>query len=449
MKSFIKRYLNELLAFLPGNGQMLKNIYRRTLYEKRKLILRVKLLFNKYHVPNPDKIYWINPEKIVYHTNYVKGDNCDFEDRVFNMIKDKGAVYGGTWDISTYKFSDLDVFKAIEERIKHGIEWKETAFYKNELSRIEAGRMRWGCEDRRDLNERCKYLDSLIQSIREQGYKFAYQVSVSGGRVAPFLLKEMSEEITVNIGRNGQCLFQASRHRLAIAQILGLKKIALKVLVRHKKWQELRENLISLAKGRICAANCPGMLYQPAIHPDLIDIPAAHFCEDRFLAINKNLGMTSGKVLDLGANLGYFCHKFEELGFMCYAVENDVEVAEIANRIKIGEGKEFKIINGNILDLHIQNQITRIDFDVLLALNIFHHFLKTKSDFNKFKRFLAKLKVKTIFFEPHVYDEEQMRDSYVNFTNNEFVRFLLARTSLNNFKVIHEASDGRHVYKLC
>ena len=137
----------------------------------------------------------------------------------------------------------------IVESSDAAMEWEETEFYKNELTQIETGRKLWGCENRIDWDERCRYLDLLIQSIRAQGYKLAHQVSVSGRKVGHFLLKEMSEEVTVNIGRNGQYLFQDGRHRLSIAKILGVKRIPVKILVRHKKWQELREKLIFMAKG--------------------------------------------------------------------------------------------------------------------------------------------------------------------------------------------------------
>jgi hypothetical protein len=399
-------------------------------------------------LPDPEKIYWIDTARIVGHTNYIRNGNPDFEDRVFDMIKDKGAVYGGKWDITTYKFTDLEVFKAFEQRINKKVKWKETKFYQNTLDKIKSGKIRWGCHNVKEWDQRCRYLDSLIDSIKMQGYKLAHEVSDSRRDIAPFLRKEMSLEITVNIGRNGEYLFQASRHRLAIAKILKLEKIPVKVLVRHKKWQELRQDLISMAKESVRAAKRQGMLYQPAIHPDLGDIPAAHTCEERFAAIKKNIGIDSGKVLDLGANLGYFCHKFEDSGFECYAVESIRRIAEISNKIRIGEGKHFKIINGNILDSHIQTQIREINFDALLALNIFHHFIKTESDFNKFSKFLKKLKVKMIFFEPHLHNEEQMKDSYVNFTENQFIRFILAHTQLNNFNIVHEANDGRHIYKL-
>lgn len=288
VKMGIKRYLDNSLAYLPDSGEMLKNIYRRLRYEKRKSVLKVKLLFTKYHIPDPETIYWIDPERIVFHSNYNKGGNPDFKDRVFDMIKDKGRVYGGAWDVSPYKFSDLDVYKAFEQRIRYGMEWEETEFYKNELTQIETGRKLWGCENRIDWDERCRYLDLLIQSIREQGYKLAHQVSVSGRKVGHFLLKEMSEEVTVNIGRNGQYLFQDGRHRLSIAKILAVKRIPVKILVRHKKWQELREKLIFMAKGSGSATGKQGVLCQPGNHLDLSDIPAAHSCEDHFLAVKDH-----------------------------------------------------------------------------------------------------------------------------------------------------------------
>ncbi|MFX0203531.1 MAG: methyltransferase domain-containing protein [Candidatus Hodarchaeota archaeon] len=447
MKRTIKNFLNNLLAHLPGYEAKAKNIYRRLRYEKRNLVLKFKILFQKYHIPDPEQIYWIDPNRIMYHTNYIKNDKIDFKDRVFDMVRDKGRVYPGDWDLSSHKFTDLDVYKAIEQRILHGKEWEETIFYKTELAQIEAGETTWSCHNREDWDERCRSLDLLIQSIRENGYVFAHELKSGEGTLGPFLRNEMTEEITVNIGRDGQYLFQDGRHRLSIAKLLGLKVIPVKVLVRHKKWQELREELISMTKPNLGATKF-NMLYQPAIHPDLHDIPASHLCEDRFLAMKKSLTFMSGIVLDLGANLGYFCHKFEDLGFNCYAIENDPQITAVANKIKIAEGKSFNILTSSIFDPCIQKQILEQHFDIVIALNIFHHFLKTKAIFLQFKKWLPKLSLKTMFFQPHLHSEEQMNNSYLNFTEEEFVQFILRETSLNDSEIIHKAADGRHVYRL-
>lgn len=448
MNKKMKKYLNNLLTYLPANAEIVKNIYRRFRYEKRNLALKIRLIFQKYHISNPEQIYWIDPKRIVYHTNYVKSNKPDFKDRVFDMIRDKGCVYAGDWDMSTYKFSDLDVYKAFQQRIIHGRNWEETKFYKDELAQIEAGQTTWGCQNRKDWNERCRYLDSLIHSIREKGYLFAHQLTSAQGTFSPFLRKEMTEEITVNIGRTGQYLFQDGRHRLAIVKILEINRIPVKVLVRHKAWQELREELISMTKQNRGATKLHGMLYQPAIHPDFNDIPAAHLCEDRFQAIKKSLKFTSGTLLDVGANLCYYCHKFEDLGFDCYAIENDPQIAELANKIRIGEGKNFKILTGSLFDPNIEKQIRQKHFDIVLALNIFRHFLKTKATLTQFKKWLLTLSIKTMFFESHFHNRGQMKDSYLNFTGDEFVHFILANTTLNYFELVHKTTDGRNTYRL-
>ena len=363
----LKKNLNQLLSHLPNHGEMIKNIYRRLRYEKRKLTLKYKMIFKEFRITNPDKIYWIDPNLIMYHTNYIKGSNVHFKDRIFDKIKDKGRIYSGDWDLSPHKFTDLDVFKAFEQRILYGKKWEETKFFKYELATIEAGQVKWGCRNLNDWKERCRYLDSLIQSIGEKGYLLGHNLTSSQGSLGAFLRPEMSEEITVNIGRNGQYLFQGGRHRLAIVKILGLKQIPVKVLVRHKKWQELKEQLLSMTKQNRGATAHSGILYQPAIHPDLSDIPAGHLSEDRFLAIKRSLKYTTGIVLDIGANLAFFCHKFENLGFECYAIENDLEISDAANRIRIAAGKKFTIFEGNLSPSRI---IQELQFYLDESINI-------------------------------------------------------------------------------
>jgi len=447
MKKTIKFFFYNLLAHLPGHEAKAKNIYRRLRYEKRNLALRFKMFFQKYHIPDPEQIYWIDPNRIIYHTNYIKNGKTHFKDRVFDMVRDKGRVYPGDWDLSSHKFTDLDAYKAIEQRILHGKEWEETIFYKTELAQIEAGQTTWSCHNREDWNERCRSLDLLIQSITENGYVFAHQLKSGEGTLGPFLRNEMTEEITVNIGRDGQYLFQDGRHRLAIVKILGLECIPVKVLVRHKRWQELREELISMAKQNRRATKMP-MLDQPAIHPDLSNIPAAPLCEDRFFAMKKSLRCTAGSVLDLGANLCYFCHKFEDLGFDCYAIESDHEIVCAAEEIKIAEGKNFTILVGSFFDSHIQEQIHGKQFDIVLAFNIFHNFFRTKTKFTQLKKWLQNLRLKTMFFEQHLPNQEQMNDCYLDLTEEEYVEFILKETSLNDFEIIHQAPDGRRVYRL-
>lgn len=448
VKFKMKKYVNELLEYVPVDEELVKNFYRRIRYEKNRKYYELKQFVSKYDVTDPDNIYWIDPMLIEYHTNYRLNRGVHFKDRVFDMNKDKGQIYDGDWDISPYRFRDLDVYKAFHDRIIHNKQWEETDFYKYELTQIENGRSRWGCYTRKDWDQRCHFLDSLIESIRDNGYRISHQVTSSQGHLKKFLRREMAEEITVNIGRNGEYLFQASRHRLAIAQLVGVERVPVKVLVRHKQWQNLRQQLLALANRRQGGASPSKILYQPVLHPDLSDIPAAHACEDRFLAIKEHLHCTSGHILDLGANLCYFCHKFEGLDFSCYAVEVDPEIAEIAYKIKVAGRKQFPILVGSIIDPNLQHEICKRKYGAVVALNIFHHFIKEKKEFIKLRIFLNNIKMDSIFFAPHRYEEKQMKGAYMNFSELEFIDFILKNTGLSNFEKIHTSLDGRNIYKL-
>ena len=251
------------------------------------------------------------------------------------------------------------------------------------------------------------------------------------------------DEVEINIGRNGEYLFQNGVHRLGIAKILGIKSVPVMVFVRHKKWQEFREFVISYAQRMgTCIGN---KLYQPIVHPDLDDIPYLHGCQNRLNSIIPQLGEKKGTMLDIGANLGFFCHKFSDLGYQCYAIEQDSDTFYILEKIRIAEKQKFKAINKSIFDVEL---IKTMKFDVVLALNIFHHFLKRKKHFFNLKIFLKKLKTYELIFEPHQHHEKQMKGAYVNFTETEFIDFLLRHTSLNESKLIHTAKYGRHIFKL-
>jgi hypothetical protein len=120
------------------------------------------------------------------------------------------------------------------------------------------------------------------------------------------------------------------------------------VFVRHKKWQEFREFVISYAQQQT-----GGKLYQSIVHPDLADIPydlQDHNCQDLMEAIKRHLGQKRGVMLDIGANLGFFCPKFEDLGYHCCAIEQDPATFRILEKIRIAENKKFEVINKSIFE---------------------------------------------------------------------------------------------------
>ena len=373
-KAKIRDTVRNLLYYFPNEGRSIKRVYWEAISIKRKKCMKLRKYLSSWRQPDPDAVFWIDPNRIIFHTNLANGCS-DFADRVFHQIKDKGKVIGGNWDQSSYKFSDLEIFKAISNRIKYGAEWEQSVFFRSTLEKIKKGSELWGCRDYNTLRHRCEVIGELIDSVKQ------YQV-LSQPHLQEIVFKNNSsplqDEIYVNIGRNGQYLFQDGRHRLAIAQILGVQRIPVKVLVRHPIWQELREQLLNMAEKQRGATSRPGFLYQPALHPDFMDIPAAHSCLDRWEAIRQAIEIPSGKVLDIGANLGFFCHKFEKEGYDCIAAEHLPEIVEVADKIRIAEDRKFKIIEGDVLASDFFSRCGTTRFDILIALNIFHHFLKKK-----------------------------------------------------------------------
>jgi len=431
-----KSFMLKVIDRLPKG---LQHIIFKTITEIRFLNFRIRLAyFADGNIPNPSKLYWISPSRIIYHTNFLKNEDAEkvhFAGRVFPPSM-RGKVVGGNWDITNWKFTDLAVYKAFKERIEEGAEWQDTEYYERVIKELESGGLHnWDIKNREDIDKRCKYLDSLYESIRDNGFRINRSICNKNSTF---------DEIDVNIGRNGEYLFQNGVHRLSIAKILGIKYIPVMVFVRHKEWQDFREYVISYAKQQK-----RDRLYQPILHPDLAEIPyydlEGHNCEDIMTAIKLHLGPKKGLMLDIGANIGFFCHKFEELGYQCYAVERDPVTFRILEKTKIAENKKFAVINKSIFDVEF---ITKMKFEVVLALNVFHHFLKTETEFIKLADLLRNLKTEQMFFEAHQYDDVQMKDAFVNYTQPEFVDFILQHASLNKSEVVYSAKNGRTIFKL-
>lgn len=433
---------------VPGVGPSLLEAYREAVLFKRWASARLRSL-KADNLPDPEKVFWLDPARIVLHTNYEgRGSDRPAKDRVFHLQRDKGTVVGGSWDISSFAFDDLDIVRALRQRIDGGVQWADTEFYQRLRQEIRDNEVdSWGIRFEEDLDARCAYLDSLVDSIRQQGFRLSHEVALEHETKGLNGHPVYGSEITVNIGRNGHYLFQDGRHRLAIAKILGIKQVPVKVLVRHKQWVEFRQFMWALAQGG-AASSRSRELYQNPIHPDLQDIPFAHACEDRLDALTRYAGTGTGSLLDIGANLGFFCHGFEKLGYKCFAVELLPQCARAADKIRIAEGRQFTVIAKDLFTACSMEPLRDRHFDVVLALNIFHHFLKQADTFGQFSAWLERLRVDTMFFEPHCSDEPQMAGSFVNFDEQAFVAFILEKSVLNHAELIHRCSDGRPIYRL-
>ena len=146
--------------------------------------------------------------------------------------------------------------------------------------------------------------------------------------------------------------------------------------------------------------------------------------------------------------MGYFCHKLEDIGFECHAVEHIPDIAMATEKLRESEGKSFKVHTGNLYDLAYKTPLKDKKFDVVLLLSVLHHSLKRKDDYARLITWLKTLDADEIFFEPHNADEEQMKTAYKNYNEDEFVQFILDNTTLNHASNIHQCDDGRNIYHL-
>ena len=450
----LKESIRSHFRYLPDEGRAVIDAYRRLMLLKRRVKNKLRMTRTAGLLPDPETVYWIDPARIVKHTNFVppsdrwhaKREELPPEDRVFDPESDRGKVYGGDWDLTQFEFDDLDIARALRERIEFGTDWHATRFHHNMLARIRSdGCAPWSIASRRDLEERYRYLDALIASIRENGFRRVHEIALPGEHKGLDGDPYYGEEISVNIDRHGHYLFQDGRHRLAIAKAMRLPRVPVKVLVRHKKWMEFRAFVRSLTEYNLGSLSA---LYQSPVHPDLEDIPAVHACEDRFAAIRQSLDSHAGALLDVGANLGFFCHRFESLGYRCYAVELLPQLSFAAEQIRISEHRQFRVIPGDLFAASLRPPLRDEHFTVVLALNIFHHFLKREEAFRKFRTWLSNLNTESMFFEPHVPGEPQMAGAHVDFGPNQFVDFILKNSCLRHAKLIDRCADGRSLYKL-
>jgi len=187
--------------------------------------------------PDPLAPIWVDPNKIKYCVVGSESQPGDYHADIIERFEPAdqgwnngepvkwGALKAGDWDKNLIKVDDLLIMRGIRERFIHDIPWEETTLFETHISRIESGYTSMGCSSREELLDRYDRVDELFHCISSKGYQSQPEL---GLRWRPH------REVIVNIGRNGELLFNGQgRHRLAISKVLGLNEIAVSILVRH------------------------------------------------------------------------------------------------------------------------------------------------------------------------------------------------------------------------
>lgn len=169
-----------------------------------------------------------------------------------------GAVLGGDWDRSIHAFADYHLSRVLRARFVQGAAWDEIPYVRRALRKVRVGEPAWGgrCRTEEDVRARCRYLDDLHDRLARHGY--SSDVASEDRLDFTYFL--------VNIGRDGTIIRNNDgKHRIILAQLLGIATLRCRVLVRHRSWQHVRDLVRS---GR--ASN--DLVAEVADHPDLQDL---------------------------------------------------------------------------------------------------------------------------------------------------------------------------------
>lgn len=173
----------------------------------------------------------------------------------FHEWRCSGYVLDGSWHEDTYPLEDRPIYRALKARFTDDVPWPDIEF----IQEVLAGQQHWhSCRSEQDVIERAKRIDALYQTILRDGYKAAAEFR---SRLRDW--RKVVDDITVNIGPNGEFIRNSSgMHRLVIAQVLRLERTPVRVLIRHRMWQAVRDDVLR--------TNVVPIAY--AEHPDLQDL---------------------------------------------------------------------------------------------------------------------------------------------------------------------------------
>lgn len=209
----------------------------------------------KYQVlADPFNLFEIDPDTIEYVTG-----RGPFPGKF--MWQDIGLISDGGWDQSTIRVDELPRVRAIQERFGENKQWDQI-----QLEDIQASiQSSWRSS-----------VEELYDSIQANGYEYQHEILPNCDSPQPFEPNknysgierfQPCDEVVVDIGRDGEFLFVDGRHRLAIAKVIDIDKIPVRVSARHREWQQVRETIANTP-----IDDLPSSVEQHLDHPDVQDL---------------------------------------------------------------------------------------------------------------------------------------------------------------------------------
>lgn len=351
---------------------------------------------------------------------------------LYDVDNPNSKVVSGDWDIKNIvPIQDYIIYKSLNDMFVNGKLWRDTDLYKFILNPIvnKKNKYMWGCSSIELLDKRGEHLHNLYENIKKNGILKHELVKNE---------KEIDDdEIMIGFDRNGAPIaISQGNHRLAIAKILKIKTVPVKVYVRHTEWENTRREILDF-----CNNTWGGKSYHPIPHPDFDDVSSI-WSGNKYNFFKENTSLSSGTILDLGSLFGYYAYKSELNGYSCTACETDKRYLNIMKKLHTAYSMKYNIIDSSLLDL------PHSEYDIVFAFNIFHHFLKNRVAYDRLVALLGRLKYKEMYIQFHQIEERQMIDAYRNYNEEEFVNFIIKNSiEKNSYKCLGE-ENGRKIYKI-
>jgi hypothetical protein len=247
---------------------------------------------------------------------------------------------------------------------------------------------------------------------------------------------DVGAPVTLVIGRDGDSIILEGVGQVLTALQGGKGEIACRIAFVHPEWQKFRNQIMNFSDSH------KGSVYQKIHHPDLIRVPWGHG-DERLDLIAPHMPMTSGTVLDIGANWGYWSHAMSRLGLQPLAVDHNPKNGYFLRKLRRAMAGTFEFKPDSVFDLP-----GKLHYDIILGLNIFHHFIRKKEMLDRFVDLLGRFDAKYLFFEPHRKSELEEEECYHNMDEDEFIEFIFSHSCFTSSKHIGTARNGRQVFLL-
>lgn len=332
-------------------------------------------------------VYWIDPMDIKYLPQ---------KDFRIDDFDEKSS--GGDWDRDLSLLKRSDFYQAAEDVFFNDKAWNDTSFFSGRLQKAKIC-----CEEDRDRYKlmRCNYINYLFNAMRSFGY----------------VQDPNSDLVGILIGRNGEVILNNGRHRVVIAQLLGIDAIPCTIDVRHSEWMRFCDGIMNYMRWH------DGMIYAPIRHIDLAHLPTRQ--KDRIDCIVRSMSPKNNTLVDLGANWGGMCRDLELFDIKCVAVESDPKEFHFLKILRTVYDGNYEIVLDDVVDFI--NKRNR--FDCVLMLSILHHIPAKRRE-----ELISKIDAREMFFQ-----FPSKKEAKVDVI--EGVKFILSNSRFRNVKQIGDRSD--------